>query len=305
MMVRDAMRSCIPGLLASVLAAGVAWADASSASSAPGPVPPAVQERLRLDPVYTQYAEAAGGIPVVASRRVRPEAVAEAAWLITWMTSRRPDLARAIGRSPVRFVVMAHDEFTTDVPEHSDLDPSDWWDRRARGLGATLIRPATSCGEENLLCFPGDPYATENILIHEFGHTIHEIGLAQVDPTFQRRLEAAFAEAAKEKRWEKTYARENPAEYWAEGVQSWFQCNRTNDAQHGPVNSPEAVREHDPPLAALLAEVFGDEPEPYCRPHDRDAADRGHLEGFDRSSAPRFDWGNRAHRQPSDERAAP
>ena len=260
-------------------------------------MPAAVAARLDLSPVYTQCVEAAGGIPVVATDRVRPEAVAEAAWLIGTITAHRPDVARAIGRSPVRFVVMAHDEFTTDVPEHADLEPAEWWDRRARGLGATLHRPATSCGEENLLCFPGDPYATENILIHEFAHTIHQIGLAEADPTFQARLDEAFAAACREGRWNKTYARENAAEYWAEGVQSWFCCNRTNDAQHGDVNSPPAVREHDPPLAALLAEVFGETPEPYCRPHERGDADRRHLEGYDRERAPRFDWANQARRR--------
>lgn len=51
---------------------------------------------------------------------------------------------------------MAQDEMTTDVPEHCDLRPKDYWDRRARRLGATDARPAVSCGEENLLCLPGD-----------------------------------------------------------------------------------------------------------------------------------------------------
>jgi formylglycine-generating enzyme required for sulfatase activity len=263
-----------------------------------GPVPPAERERLQLAASHAQYARAAEGIPVVATARVRPEALAEAAWLIDRMLAKRPDVARAIARSPVRFVVMAHDEFTTDVPEHADLRPRERWDRRARGLGATLARPATSCGEENLLCFPGDPYATENILIHEFGHTIHEIGLATADPTFQRRLDAAFAAAREQGRWDGTYARSSVGEYWAEGVQSWFSCNRTNDREHGTVNSPAAVREHDPPLAALLEEVFGAEPWCYVRPFDRAAADREHVADFERASAPEFDWKNLPAREP-------
>lgn len=267
-------------------------------SIAVGQVPASERERLKLAPCYTQYARAAEGIPVVASARVRPEAIAEAVWLIDRMLARRPDIARAIARSPVRFVVMAHDEFTTDVPEHADLEPRSHWDKRARGLGATLERPATSCGEENLLCFPGDPYATENILIHEFGHTIHEIGLAQADPTFQKRLDAAFAAASEQRRWDGTYASTNAAEYWAEGVQSWFSCNRTHDSEHGPVNSPAAVREHDPPLAVLLEELFGPEPWCYVQPHTRAAAvDRAHVEGFDRAAAPTFDWKNLPDRE--------
>lgn len=264
-----------------------------------GPVPPAERERLELAGFYTQYARATEGIPVVASARVRPEALAEAVWLIDRMLATRPDVARAVARSPVRFAIMAHDEFTTDVPEHSDLRPRERWDRRARGLGATLARPATSCGEENLLCFPGDPYSTENILIHEFGHTIHEIGLATADPTFQPRLESAFAAAREHGRWDGTYARSRVGEYWAEGVQSWFSCNRTNDREHGTVNSPTAVREHDPPLAALLEEVFGAEPWRYVRPFDRAAADREHVATFDRAAAPTFDWKNLPAREPA------
>lgn len=255
-----------------------------------GPVPASERARLSLADSYTQYARAIGGIPVVAAARVQPAALAEAVWLIDRMLEKRPDVAAAIGRSPVRFVVMAHDQFTTDVPEHSDLEPREHWDRRARGLGASLERPATSCGEENLLCFPGDPYASENILIHEFAHTIHQIGLVQVDPTFQKRLDEAFAHARREDRWKGSYARTNAAEYWAEGVQSWLSCNRTNDDHHGDVNSPDAVRAHDPPLAALLAEVFGDTPWSYRRPHERDAVDTAHLSGFDRSQAPHFNW---------------
>jgi hypothetical protein len=258
-----------------------------------GEVPAAERDRLSLSPFYTQYARSLEGIPVVASGRVQPEALAEAAWLINAMLADRPDIARAIARSPVRFVVMAHDELTTAIPEHSDLEPKAYWDRRARGLGATLVRPATSCGEENLLCFPGDPYASENILIHEFAHTIHQIGLAQVDPTFGSRLGAAFRAAEEAGRWDGTYARQNPAEYWAEGVQSWFACNRTNDREHGPVNSPAAVAEHDPPLAALLREVFGPEPWRYVRPQDRAEQDRRHVAGFNRERGPRFTWPER------------
>lgn len=270
----------------------VATADAADHPSPVVAIPEAERQRLQLAEVYTQYVRATGGIPVVASRRVQPAALAEAAWLIDRMLARRPDIAHAIARSPVRVVVMAHDEFTTDVPEHSDLEPKAFWDKRARGLGATLSRPATSCGEENLLGFRDDPYATENILIHEFAHTIHEIGLAQIDPQFAARLEEAFAAAKREGRWKNTYALESVSEYWAEAAQSWLACNRVDDDQHGPVNSAADVRKHDPLVAALLTEVFGTHPWCYQRPDDRAAADRGHLHGFDAHRAPRFDWGN-------------
>ena len=45
--------------------------------------------------------------------------------------------------------------------------------RPGPGLGGSQTDPVCSCGEENLLAFPGDPYAAECILIHEFAHNIH------------------------------------------------------------------------------------------------------------------------------------
>ena len=46
-----------------------------------------------------------------------------------------------------------------------------------RGLGGTLAVPVTSCGEENLMAIDADPhYRDESILVHEFGHTVMEVG---------------------------------------------------------------------------------------------------------------------------------
>jgi hypothetical protein len=230
----------------------------------------------------------ASGFPVVGSARVSDYAIKEAAYLIDRMLEHRPDVREALIRSKARCAVMAYTERTTDIPEHRDLTPKDYWNVRARGLGATPIRPAISCAEENLLGYPGDPYSTENILIHEFGHTIHEMGLSAADPTFEPRLRKAYEEAKKAELWKGTYAATNLHEYWAEGVQSWFDTNRQNDSQHNHVNTREEIKTYDPPLAALLEEVFGDEAWRYRRPEQR--TDKGHLAGYDAGHAPRFQW---------------
>ena len=125
----------------------------------PEPVPPptAVRKTFNLDPFYKQWVDVEG-LPVVASAKVNPYAVREAAWLIQQMIGHRQDILQALGKNNVRFAVMAHNELTTQIPEHSDLQPDYYWDRRARGLGSTPSRPAVSCGEENLLSYQGDPY---------------------------------------------------------------------------------------------------------------------------------------------------
>jgi hypothetical protein len=145
-----------------------------------------------------------------------------------------------------------------------------------------------SCAEENLLSYSGDPYSTENILIHEFGHGIDGVGLRTVDPTFRTRLRKAYRDALDKGLWKGTYAGSNPSEYWAEGVQSWFDTNRQNDFQHNDVDTRDELKAYDPELAKLCAEVFGDGPWRYVRPGKR--KDQGHLAGFDRAHAPSFAW---------------
>jgi cyclophilin family peptidyl-prolyl cis-trans isomerase len=187
---------------------------------------------------------------------------------------------------------MAATEYTTDIPEHRSLKSRVFWDRRARGLGATPSSPAVSCGEENLLGYAGDPYSTENICIHEFAHAIHEMGLRTVDPTFDRRLREAHRNATNQNLWKGTYAFTNPHEYWAEGVQCWFDNNRENDALHNHVNTRAELKDYDPALAGLCREVFGDLPWRYLKPMDRPAADRAHLAGFNPAQSPTFRWRN-------------
>jgi len=152
--------------------------------------------------------------------------------------------------------VMAPTEMTTDVPEHSDLTPKDYWDRRARGLGATRHRPAVSCGEENLLNLRGDRYRNENILIHEFSHAIHRFGIGAIDKTFDARLKETYQKALDKGLWQDTYAATNHSEYWAEGVQSYFDCNAPAGGVHNDVNTREKLAKYDPELFGLIDEVF-------------------------------------------------
>jgi len=229
----------------------------------------------------------AGGFPILSSSKVRDYALKEAGFLVSQVLSQRPDIKRAMALGGSRMVVMAWNELTTQVPEHSWLTPKEFWDRRARGLGGSETDPVCSCGEENLLSFPGDPYSTESITIHEFAHSIHLRGLKAVDPTFDGRLRAAYDAATKKGLWKETYAATNHAEYWAEGVQSWFDTNREQDSSHNHVNTREEIKAYDPALSALLKEVLGDGPWRHSKATTRLT---GHLAGYDPSKAPTFVW---------------
>lgn len=255
--------------------------------------PPALVASLGLSPVYVRYVDVET-LPILGTAKTSDWALREAEFVVRKMIGHRPDVLRAMAKNRTRLVVMAPTELTTDVPEHADLVPRDYWDRRARGLGATDARPAVSCAEENLLGLDGDPYASESILVHEFSHAIHEMGLRSVDPTFDARLKAAYENARAKGLFAGTYASTNEREYWAEGAQSWFDTNRANDAEHGPIDTREKLLAYDPTLSALLAEVFGDAAWRYQKPAARSPEDRAHLAGFDPASRPKFQWFTRA-----------
>lgn len=260
--------------------------------------------------LYTQRIEA-HGYPIVASSKVNPYALKEAAHLVDLMLAKRPDVREAMIRSGSRLCLMAWNEFTTDLPEfarlaeqrvpaHPTVPAREYWDARARGLGGSETDPFCSCGEENLLGYPGDPYAAENILIHEFAHNLHLRGLVNVDPTFDTRLKSTYAAAMKAGLWKGKYASVNHHEYFAEGVQSWFDDNRENDHDHNHVNTRKELLEYDPGLAAICREVFGDTELKYTKPGTRL---HGHLAGYDPSTAPTFQWPDRLRRAQQEIRA--
>lgn len=248
-----------------------------------------VVQQLGLSPFYEKHVDLRG-FAIVGSGKVSDYALLEAAFLVDEVLSDRQDILDALIANKVRFVVMAYNELTTDIPEHSDLKPAKFWDKRARGLGPTRPRPAVSCGEENLLCYPGDPYHKENILIHEFAHAIHHMGLNSIDETFDKRLKEAYDAAMEKGLWKNKYAGSNRAEYWAEAVQSFFDDNRENDHDHNHVNTRKELREYDPALAKIVEDVFGDKQWQYKKPFDRKPKNRKHLKGYNPKTAPTFAW---------------
>jgi hypothetical protein len=244
---------------------------------------------LKVPAFYKKYLDA-HGYPIVASERVNDYALREAAYLVNLMLAKRPDVRAAMIRSGSRLCIIAHNEFTTDLPEWVNLTPKAWWDSRARGTGGSQDDPFCSCGEENLLAYDGDPYVAENILIHEFAHNIHLRGMLNVDPTFDRRLKETYDAAMKAGLWKGKYASVNHYEYFAEGVQSGFDDNRVNDHDHNHVNTRAELLEYDPGLAAICREVFGDTELKYTKPATRL---NGHMAGYDPSKAPTFVWPER------------
>lgn len=260
-------------------------------SSSPkiNPISKQLRESFNLKPFYTK-ALVIETFPILSSEKVPDAALYEAAHIIQTMLKNRSDILRELGKNKVRYSIMSVDERTGDIPEHSDLIPAQYWNRRARGLGATPQRPSVSCGEENLLANSGDPYSTESICVHEFAHAIHDTALKTLDPTFDKRLNKLYKTAMAKGLWAKKYASTNRHEYWAEAVQSWFGTNREPDHDHNYVNTRQELLEYDPAIARLCADIFGDNDWVYQKPTHPDRKNDLHLKNFDRSKLKPFGW---------------
>lgn len=277
------MRSVVFPILAVLCAAPLHAEDKVAPLDAP------LRAQFGAKPFYEKYV-AVRKFPVLGSGKVQDAALLEAALVVRSMLANRADILDALAAGKIRLGVMAASERTCDIPEHADLTPKDYWNRRARGLGASGDDSVVTCGEENLLNLEGDPYDTESILVHEFGHAIHEAGLNRVDPTFDARLKKCYDAAIAAGKWKNTYAAENHKEYWAEAVQSFFGTNRVNDKIHNHVNTRALLKEYDPGVYALCLEVFGDNPWQYRRSTDPARANEPHLKNLDRKSLPVFEW---------------
>jgi len=212
---------------------------------------------LHLDPFYEKYCMA-GPLPIVASRVVPDAALQRAKIIVTEMLTEIPAGAtRAIADNHVRIGVIGAHQVTTDMPEYADLYtafPGTDWDTRTRGVAATKARPLTSSAEENLLCDPGDVYRGESILVHEFAHTIDEMGLEAVDPTFASRLKSTYDSAMNAGLWQGSYSATDMKEYWAEGVQSYFGVSNNG------YDSAAVLESYDKGLYDLIDGIFAGSP---------------------------------------------
>ncbi len=233
-------------------------------TSVPLPPPPT---NLGLDPFYKKYLDA-GGLPIVASDKVANEALFQAREIIDEMLANSPDIRAELIELDRIVTVVSDDEVITDIPEFQDIYekyPGTDWNPRVQGggLAGNIEHRTTAVWEGNLLCNENNVYPREDILVHEFAHTILNMGVERQPGgrEFRRRLEEAYRNALNAGLWEQTYAAENPEEYWAEGVQSWFGLNDwavPTNGVHNQINTRHELEAYDPRIAELVEEVFGE-----------------------------------------------
>lgn len=218
-----------------------------------------IPEELSVDPFYEKYCDA-DGIAIISSGEVDDLALQQAYYIVMSMLAAVPEVHQELVSNGAYFGVIGKDERLTSIPEYAEMD-SAYWDRRARGLGGSAGFPFTTAAEENLLCLRSDRYYGESIAVHEFAHTISVLGLGDDFEALLVEFSEIFGSAIEQGLWENTYAGSNLQEYWAEGVQSYFNANAQSvlgDGVHNRVNTRAELAEYDPALFAFISQIFND-----------------------------------------------
>jgi hypothetical protein len=191
------------------------------------------------------------GMPVVASAEVADMALQRTFSIVTHMLAGREDIVEALVKNRMYLIIIGKDQVYTDMPEYRNSPNPAYQNERVRGTGG---KP-TSFGEENLLSLPIDRYDDESIGVHEFCHTIDST-LRSIDPAWSERRNAVFRNAMNKGLWKYSYAASNPGEFWAEICQSYFDCNRVNNWNHGPIGTREQLKVYDPDSYELVRTTF-------------------------------------------------
>jgi hypothetical protein len=197
------------------------------------------------------------GMPVLASADVADEALKRTHDIVTHLLAGRPDILQAMVQHGTRLIIIGKDQVYTDMPEYRNHPNPTFQNERVRGTGGLGV---TSFGEENLLHLPLDRYDDESIAVHEFCHTI-DAALSKIDPAWRERLGKTYRSAMAKGRWKNSYAASNPAEYWAEICQSYFDCNRINNWNHISIGTREQLKQYDPEGYELVRATFQLAPE--------------------------------------------
>src|SRR5262249_53180858 len=208
------------------------------------------QDRDAARQFYKKYLDVKG-MPVVAAAEVADLALHRTYSIVTHLLAGRPDVLQAMVSNHMYLVIIGRDQVYTDMPEYRHHPNPEYQNERVRGTGG---RP-TRFGEEKLLSLPPDRYDDESICVHEFCHTIDGT-LRAIDPTWSERKNAAYRNAVSQGLWTNTYARSNPGEFWAEICQSYFDCNRVNNWNHGPIGTRELLKLYDPESYQLVRPTF-------------------------------------------------
>nr|WP_314462974.1 hypothetical protein [uncultured Clostridium sp.] len=225
------------------------------------------------EPYYTSYEKGRAGIIVKAGKSVQTNTIKLALSIIDLMLEKIPEVNAELVRKGAEVAIFGLKENAYDIPEHrmGYLLAI----RHVAGYGGEMENPMSSISEANVIRLRSGRYATsyphEMVLIHEFGHSIHLVGINGLqDRTLAGRIEVVYQQARNSGLWKDTYAISNYEEYFATLGTVWFNVMQEGvdgrwDGIRWPVNTREELRIYDPDGYELMKSIYSEKslPEPW------------------------------------------
>lgn len=249
------------------------------------------------EPYYTTFEKGKSGITVKAGKYVQPKTIELSLLIIDLMLEKIPEVSRELIRRGSDVAIFGLKENAYDIPEHrmGYLLAK----RHVAGYGAEMENPHSSISEANVIRLRSGRYATsyphEMILVHEFAHAIHLVGINGLqDGTMSQYIDKAYGNAKNMGLWPDTYAISNNEEYFATLSTIWFNVMQEGidgrwDGIRGPVNTREELRVYDPMGYELMKDIYFEKnlPEPWD--NNRNVYDiNGKPKNYDIGI--KFDW---------------
>jgi hypothetical protein len=200
------------------------------------------------------------GIPIKAHEDVDDVALREAHRRIARMLKNLPIVVENLVAAGAEVQIIGKDQLTSDLPSqrHWKGKPYESYgkqfasiDERTRGLGDL----AASCGEENLLKLPSDPFKEHrDICTHEFAHTMLNYGLSA---NVREMVQEQFKKSMKKDLWKTAYASTNFNEFFAE-LSMWYFGSRGDygKIKPAPEEGQDWFRRYDPDAFDLLKKIY-------------------------------------------------
>jgi hypothetical protein len=134
--------------------------------------------------------------------------------------------------------------------------------------------------EENVLALPREPFAGKCMVVSVFAKGLfhvtatrpviddfdkqrdrqqYELRVKRLDVEFDKRLGKLFEDATGKGLWKGTAAARDRVEYWAAGVEAYFDAAGDGHAPNladRPITTREALQAYDPDLYALVDETM-------------------------------------------------
>jgi hypothetical protein len=236
--------------------------------------PPA---KFKVDPHYTKFTYAREFV-VLGSKQVSDPALLKANDAIRKMFAYRHDILKAMIADGARLVVLCRNEKLSDLPECQAAAKKAGFDE-VRYLDYSPALKLMVVPEENVLRQSGDPFAGKCMVVSVFAKGLYhvcgtrpvhvdfgkgpkqqyELRVKRLDVEFDNQLVKLHDAARSAKLWRGTPADRDRIEYWAAGVEAYFDAAGAGFPPHGadrPITTRESLKSYDPGLYTLVDETM-------------------------------------------------